>query len=142
MPADTKRVLYWDTSAVLSSLFTDRHSATARDWIEKTGLHLISTLAYAETCAVIGRLKTEGHVTDTLIRAAFDMLNQGPWRFTTAWPEWKTVQSLSIKWPLRGAELWHLATAVSLRNRLPELSILTFDRRLQSAVNGEGLVAS
>lgn len=141
MPADEKNVLYCDASAILSSLFTDPHSALAKVWIEKTGLHLISTLAYTETCAVIGRLKTEGHVTDTIIQAAFDMLNQGPWRFTTAWPEWKTVRSLSTKWPLRGADLWHLATAISLRSRLPELSILTFDRKLQSAVDGEGLAA-
>jgi len=141
MPPEAESVFYWDTSAILSSLFTDRHSAKAKDWIEKAGFHLISSLAYTETCAVIGRLKGEGHVTDTLIRAAFDMLNQGPWRFTTAWPDWKTVQSLSMKWPLRGADLWHLATAVSLRSRLPELLILTFDRKLQAAVNGEGLAA-
>jgi hypothetical protein len=69
MLAEAKSVIYWDTSAILSSLFTDKHSAKAKDWVSKSSLHLISTLAY------------------------------------------------------------------------PELSLLTFDLRLQAAVNGEGFVA-
>jgi len=27
------------------------------------------------------------------------------------WPEWEIVRALSAKWPLRGADLWHLAAA-------------------------------
>jgi predicted nucleic acid-binding protein len=140
MSSDAEKVIYWDASAILSTLFTDKHSAEAKVWAGKACVHLVSTLAYTETCAVIGRLNREAHVTETLIQAAFDMLNQGPWRLMTAWPEWETVQSLSMKWPLRGADLWHLATAISLKNQLPELFLLTFDLRLETAVKGEGLV--
>jgi hypothetical protein len=41
--------------------------------------------------------------------------------------------------PLRGAGLWHLATAETLPSDLPELTLLTFDARLAAAAEGEGL---
>jgi predicted nucleic acid-binding protein len=140
MPNDAGKVIYWDASAILSTLFTDKHSAEAVNWVRKECIHLVSTLAYTETCAVIGRLNREAHMADILITTAFKMLDEGPWRFTKAWPEWETIQSLSNKWSLRGADLWHLATAVSLKGQLPELFLLTFDLRLQEAANGEGLL--
>ena len=138
---DADKVIYWDASALLSTLFTDKHSAKAKNWVRKKCIHLISTLAYTETCAVIGRLNREARMEDILIKTAFKMLDEGPWSFTKAWPERETVQSLSKKWPLRGADLWHLATAISLKEQLPELFLLTFDLRLQEAANGEGCLS-
>ena len=132
-------VIYWDTSAILSVLFVDRHSDTARKWVRKDGFHLISTLAYAETCAVIARMKREKHLTEPLVKAAFETLEQGPWRHLNAWPERKTTQTLSMKWSLRGADLWHLATAKDLQTQLAELYLLTFDTTLRKAAKGEGL---
>jgi hypothetical protein len=54
-------------------------------------------------------------------------------------PDWDKIKSLSQKWPLRGANLWHLAAAKTLQKRLPELRLLTFDNRLSVAAMGEGL---
>jgi predicted nucleic acid-binding protein len=139
MHNDNPLFVYWDASAILSVLFTDRHSDSARIWAHKDDFHIVSTLAYAETCSVISRLQRGGHLTDILIQAAFEVLEQGPWRHLTAWPEWGTVKSLSSKWPLRGADLWHLATAKDLQSQIPDLFLLTFDARLQEAVKGEGL---
>jgi len=45
---DTQSVVYWDASAILSALFKDLRSEEAIEWIRKKGVHLISTLAYAE----------------------------------------------------------------------------------------------
>lgn len=45
-------VLYWDSSAVLSALFRDRHSAEAIAWSRRQGVHLLTTLAWAEAHAV------------------------------------------------------------------------------------------
>jgi len=106
---------------------------------QKEGFHLVSTLAYAETCAVIARLQRERVLAEVLIQAAFDDLRDGPWRHLTFLPDWEMVRSLSIKWPLRGADLWHLATAKGLQNQLPELYLLTFDTRLKEAAEGEEL---
>ncbi len=133
-------VIYWDSSAILSALFSDNHSKTAKKWAGETGLHFISTLAYAEVSAVIARMKRERVLVQTLVDAAFEAIEQGPWRRIYTWPEWGAVQTLSAKWPLRGADLWHLAAATTLRKELPELTFLTFDQQLKKAAAGESLL--
>ncbi|MEE8479770.1 MAG: type II toxin-antitoxin system VapC family toxin [Desulfobacterales bacterium] len=130
-------VIYWDASAVLSTLFKDRHSERAITWAEAEGVHFISTLAYSEVCAVIARMKKERILSSHLVSVSFEMLEQGPWRRLTANPEWGITKNLSKKWSLRGADLWHLATAKSLQKEIPELIFVTFDARLQQAAQGE-----
>ncbi|MBV8724132.1 MAG: type II toxin-antitoxin system VapC family toxin [Candidatus Eremiobacteraeota bacterium] len=130
-------VIYWDTSAVLSVLFEDEHSAVALRRIRRTDVHLLSTLAWAETHAVLARLKRERR--SSLFPAAQDVLTTGPWRRLNTVPDFDLVESLSLAWPLRGADLWHLAAAKTLQSELPELTLLSFDRRLADAAKGEGL---
>jgi len=67
MKNDTQSVVYWDASAILSALFKDSRSEEAIEWSRKKGVHLISTLAYAEVCAVITRLERERILADVLI---------------------------------------------------------------------------
>lgn len=138
----TKRsqpVVYWDTSAILSVLFKDAHSEKARNLADQDGVHLISSLGYAEACAVLARIGREGLLTDILVKAAFEVLETGPWRRIHLAPAWEDLRDLSRKWPLRGADLWHLAAAKRIQQELPELSLFTFDERLKAAANGEGL---
>ena len=130
-------VVYWDSSAILSALFTDAHSETAKQWADETGHHFVSTLANAEVCAVIARMEREHLLAETFVHAAFEVLDNGPWRRIYIRPDWKTVRSLSARWPLRGADLWHLATAKSIYSEFPELTLLTFDKRLKKAAKGE-----
>ena len=131
--------IYWDASAVLSVLFKDSFTDDAQMWAQKKGVHFMSTLTYAETCAVIARMQRERILADILIKASFEALEEGPWRRLTIWPEWVIVRSLSAKSLLRGADLWHLSAAKSLQKELPELLLLTFDNRLQKAAQGEDL---
>jgi predicted nucleic acid-binding protein len=143
MSMDDLHVVYWDASAILSALFTDMHSDEAQKWARrKESMHLISSLSYAETCAVIARMQRERLVADILIKAALESLEGGPWRRLNAWPEWKIMKPLAVKWPLRGADLWHLATAKSLQKQLPELVLLSFDTRLIDAASGEGMLTN
>jgi hypothetical protein len=46
-------VIYWDTSAIVSALFRDRHSDTASAAARAPGTHLMSSLGWAEVHAVI-----------------------------------------------------------------------------------------
>jgi len=133
--------VYWDSSSILSVLFKDTHSKEALTWFRKNGVHLISTLGYSEVCAVISRIKREKLLADILIDVAFKALKTGPWRYLNIWPEWEKLRALSHKWSLRGTHLWHLATAITLQNQIPELTLLTFDSRLGIAAKGEGLLA-
>jgi len=106
---------------------------------DQKGVHLISSLGYSESCAVLARIKREGALSDILVKAAFEVLEAGPWRRLNISPVWEDCHRLSAKWPLRGADLWHLAAAKRIQKELPELSLLTFDERLKKAAEGEGL---
>ncbi len=132
-------VLYWDASAIISSLFKDVHSEQAWAISRRDGVHLLSSLSLAETHAVINRLAQERLLADVLIKAALEALAAGPWRYINLSPGPGEISRLGARWPLRGADLWHLALAVSLKQHLPELSLFTFDARLQAAAQGEQL---
>jgi predicted nucleic acid-binding protein len=133
-------VIYWDASAVLPVLFSDLHSEQAREPLRGESVHLISSLSWAEVCAVISRIKRERHLADLLADAAYGVLESGPWRRAYVVPDYGDLRELADTWRLRGADLWHLATARALRRELPGLVLLTFDERLREAAQGEGLV--
>ena len=139
---DESVVAYWDASAVLSILFKDNHSDAALKWAQIDCVHFISTLAYAEVCAVIARMKREKILSAPLVKVSFDSLDQGPWRRLSILPDWEVTKELSDKWKLRGGELWHLAAAKTLQSELPELILITFDKRLFEASTGENIVPS
>jgi predicted nucleic acid-binding protein len=139
MALDDILMVYWDASALLSALFQDAHSHEARKYADAEGLHLISSLGFAETLAVIARLSRDGHLNNAQIKSSLRMLDAGKWRKANIWPRWEQLKSLSNKWPLRGADLWHLATAKALQATIPELILLSFDVRLDAAARGEGL---
>ena len=132
-------VIYWDASAILSTLIKDTHSEEAHQWAHKQGTHLLSSLAYAEVFAVLSRMKRERIMADLLVEAAIETLESGPWRRLNYGPRWDLMASLSKKWPLRGADLWHLSAAEGLCEQLPEVKVLTFDTRLRAAAHGEGI---
>jgi hypothetical protein len=89
--------------------------------------------------AVIARIEREHALSRILVAAARDALEDGMWRRVNAAPEWRLIRDLSLRWQLRGADLWHLATVKSLQNELPGLKLLSFDARLVAAARGEGI---
>jgi predicted nucleic acid-binding protein len=135
--SETSMVIYWDSSAVLSALFKDPNSRRAKLMAEGDGLHLLTTLAFAEVNAVMARMKREHILTKTLFQSAHEILDRGPWRRISIAPEWLITRRLAAKHPLRGADLWHLAAAISLKSEFRELSLLTFDQRLKTAAELE-----
>jgi len=137
--AKSVQVVYWDSSALLSALFSDSNSRTAQKWSGANGVHFVSTLTFAEVSAVIHRMQRERLISETLYRAAFEVLDHGPWRRISTWPEWEMIRSLSAKFPLRGADLWQLATAKSMQAEFPELYLLSFDKGLIMAAESENL---
>ena len=141
MKAEEKpAVLYWDASAVLSTLLKDDHSGKAHRWAIRPGYHFLSTLAHAEVLAVLRRMSRERLLVEVLVKAAEESLETGPWRSWQGVPRREDLRQLSSRYPLRGADLWHLAAAKSLQEELPELRLLTFDQRLMEAAQGEGMI--
>jgi hypothetical protein len=92
-------VIYWDTSAIVSALFRDRHSDTASAAARAPGTHLMSSLGWAEVHAVIA------------VAAARETVERGPWVRLSIDPDRQQVAALARAWPFRGANLWHLAAA-------------------------------
>jgi predicted nucleic acid-binding protein len=136
---DAPEVIYWDSSAVISALFKDGSSKKAKTVAERDALHLLTTLAYAEVNAVISRMKREHILTETFLQSAHGVLDRGPWRRISISPEWPMLRRLAAKHTLRGADLWHLVSAMTLKREFPELSLLTFDQRLKTAAEIENL---
>jgi len=133
------KVAYWDASAILSALVEDEHTVQAQGWLNKRGAHVVSTLSYSEVLAVLERLRRSGLVSDTLVDRSLKGFEQGLWQRLDFQPGWGDIRALASKWSLRGADLWHLSTAVSLRREIGEMVLLTFDKRLGLAAQGEGL---
>jgi predicted nucleic acid-binding protein len=131
--------IYWDALAVLSALIRDVHSEKAQEWVNREGIHLLSSLAYAEVIAVISRIQRERVMADLLVEAALKTLKDGPWRPLNIGPMPGSMLELSRRWRLRGADLWHLACARTVREHLPEVKVLTFDTKLKAASQGEGM---
>lgn len=131
--------LYWDASAILSVVVADRYSKAARRRIAAAELHLVSSLAFAEACAVLTRLARERHLTQRERRLAIRSLQARPWSALHLEPDRQLATDLALRHPLRGADLWHLAAAATLAAELPELVLLTFDTRLGAAARREGL---
>lgn len=140
---ETKPVaVYWDPTSILSALFQDSNSETAINMSKREGVHLLSALCYAEVSAVLSRIKRRRALNEVLIEVASEALKNGPWRRLNIWPEWSILLALSTKRPLKAVNLWHLASAKTLKKQIPELTLLTFDEELKAAAEEEGLSAS
>ena len=133
------QVIYWDASAILSALVEDAHTDQAQEWLKKRGAHVVSTLSYAEVLAVFERLRRSGVVSEKLVARSLEGLDRGPWQRLDLQPDWGDIRSLASQWSLRGADLWHLSTAMGLRREIGEMTLLTFDKRLRLAAQGAGL---
>ncbi len=136
----TSPVIYWDTSAVLATLFREEHSDRAMPVALSDRVHLLSSLTWAETHAVIARLERERLVATALAASAREAFVDARWRRVNVGPDWKLTDALARTWALRGADLWHLATAKTLQADRPDLAFFSFDARLAAAAAGEGLL--
>lgn len=126
---------------MLSLLFHDEHSKVAISHGRSDGAHLLSSLAWAETHAVISRIEREGVAAKPIVEAARETLASGPWRHLNAVPDKNLTSSLAQRCPLRGADLWHLALAKTMLAELPALTFLSFDARLSAAAQSAGLTS-
>ena len=138
---DDRAPLYWDSSAILSLAFDDVHSTLAKRHFRRAHRHLLSSLARAECASVIARVVRSGEMAVALGDRAIDSIARTPWLALTDGPSPATLRVLARRYPLRGADLWHLALTVDLGESLPGLRLLTFDSVLGAAARAEGLAA-
>ncbi|MBI4367749.1 MAG: type II toxin-antitoxin system VapC family toxin [Deltaproteobacteria bacterium] len=138
MPTKQPADIYWDASAVLSLLIADVHTPRARAALSPRHAHYLSTLAIAEVVAVLAR---EGSAEARLRRQMFWRdVTEGFWYQYHIAPPVSCLAELSDRHRLRGADLWHLASALTLRDELPGLRLLTFDLQLARAAAREDIL--
>lgn len=137
---DEPACYYWDASVLLSFLVGETHTSTARAFAEYPGLHVISSLAYAETAAVLGRMAAQGMVEHEAVVALLDSLEEGTWRHTPSTPSRLVLRDLGAFSGLRGADLWHAGLVLTLSREYGEFALLSFDRRLCDAAQAAGVV--
>lgn len=124
------KVAYVDSSCFLAITFCEPGYRELLGRLSHLDLLFSSVLLEAEVRAALAR---EGVV-------------DGSWRNLFSWVTW--VQSnrrltsemnriLDISAP-RGADLWHLASALFVRSRVPDLGFVTLDRNQRSTAQSLG----
>jgi len=136
-------ILYLDTSALVKRYFREPYSDEVLSrWKSATQI-VTSSVAYAETMASMYRKKREADLADTLIRNMADSIRR----------EWESfirveangelngyIDRVVERYPLRGFDAIHLASAIVVHERLPEDFVFAcFDKRLACAARSEGL---
>ncbi len=123
-------IAYVDSSALTAIVFDEPHASTLASRINGFDRLISSNLLEAELRATFVREKLEFEESTVL---GIDWIL--PDRTLT--PEFKTVLRAGY---LRGADLWHVATALYVSSGLPELSFATLDARQAVVADALGFV--
>lgn len=125
--------LYVDTSAVLHAVLEMGTTPDVERRIAEAPALLTSRLSLVETARALLRLRREGRVAETAIADAARELGE-LWGRCEVWELSKTICDLAAQvaplYPLRTLDALHLATFLEARLHLPDLEMLTTDRRL------------
>lgn len=134
-----QHVFYWDTSAIVSLFVQDDHSKKIGGFFGFKGINLLSSLTIAETFAVLTRANNP-ELAKIKAELISDISHGREWGLTHIIPANQSLLELSDLYRLRGADLWHLAVAVALKQDFQQITILTFDKELAEAANGEKIM--
>ncbi len=134
-------VLYLDTSALVKRYFREAHTDDVISMWKSAKQIVTSSVAYAETMSSIYRKKREADLEDTLIRKVVKSFHRdwlGFVRVEVNDDLNEYVPRLVERYPLRGFDAIHLASAMVIRETLPHNFIFAcFDKRLLSAARAE-----
>lgn len=120
---------------MLSLLVEDEHSRVARACAAREGVHLTSSLAFAETASVLTRT-ARSPAAGIDARGRIDAA-RGFWRFTPLAPGPADIEAAATA-GLRGADTWHLGFHIAAEREMPGLKSVTFDRALAAALRVRG----
>ena len=136
-------ILYLDTSALIKKYFKEVGSdEIIANWEKATGI-VTSSVAYAEALASIHRKKRETAFDDDKLVKILGSFRRD-WNsfirvdLTDDLIQW--IDKLISRYPLRGFNAIHLASALIVHERLPEEYLFAcFDKKLLQAAQMAGL---
>jgi uncharacterized protein len=136
-------ILYLDTSALVKLYFQEPFSDDILVKWRSAEQIVTSSVAYAETLASIHRKNREGNFEGSLVEGLVTSFQR----------DWESLIRVEVtdelnlhihravaRYPLRGFDLIHLASALVIRERLREDFVFAcFDEKLARAARSEGL---
>jgi predicted nucleic acid-binding protein len=136
-------MLYVDTSALVKLYVEEPMSQELSAAVDEVEAVATSLLAYAEAMAAFARARREARLSPQGYRRVVDA-------FEEDWPRYITVEvtdrlvktagHLAASRALRGYDALHLASALSVRERVPSsMMFVAFDRALNLAAKREAL---
>lgn len=136
-------ILYLDTSALMKRYFQEPYSGDVADLWKRASEIVISSVGYAETLAAFFRKKREAALDDARVAQILEAF-KADWnsfiRVAVCDDLNGIVDNLASRYPLRGFDAIHLASALTVKKRLNQAFLFCcFDDRLSDAARKEGL---
>ncbi|NGZ96478.1 MAG: VapC toxin family PIN domain ribonuclease [Nitrospira sp. WS110] len=136
-------MLYLDTSALVKLYVDEPLSQELSAAVDEAEAVATSLLAYAEAMAAFARVRREARLSPQGYRHVVDAFEEDWSRYITVEVTdrlVKTAGNLAASRALRGYDALHLASALSLRERVPSsVMFVAFDRALTIAAKREAL---
>lgn len=133
---------YIDTSAFVKRYFLESGSDIIDRLFKKSELTMTASLTYAETYAAFNRVYREGGITGSKLKNIIELFEED-WKGLSliefSAEARKKIPDLSKKFPLRGADLLHLASALTIFERGIDFQFVASDGKLLNAAEGSGL---
>lgn len=136
-------MMHLDTSALIKRFVAEKGSALVQAVVIRNGPIAAAKIAYVEVYAGLSRKHREGHLSDRMYALSCR-------QFESDWHAYVRVEmgdeillmarDLIQRYPLRGFDAIHLASALSLRSALAEeITFAAADDRLLRAARAEHL---
>ena len=137
-------ILYLDASGLVKKYVKEADSKEVVDLCESGELLAMSVVGYAEVMAALARRLREGGMPQDTYLATVAKFKDDWRRYVDAWGVTDRVndivERLVVRYPLRGFDAIHLATAIAGReDSLEEILFVCADLRLAAAAQQEGL---
>ncbi|HEV3077647.1 MAG TPA: PIN domain-containing protein [Thermoanaerobaculia bacterium] len=135
--------LYADSSAILSWIFGELEGLAVREVLAAADSVLASDLTLVECDRTILRAQTAGTVTEVQAAERRDLLiaTAAHWHLLRLDAEvLERARRPFPAEPIRTLDALHLASALAARALLPDLVLLSLDKRMRAAGQGLGFV--
>jgi predicted nucleic acid-binding protein len=128
------KVVYLETSALLTWLFGEKHAAAVRQRLDASDVVVTSALTLAEVERAMVGEETRGLIKEGDGRRLRGLLEQaaGGWMIMEVSQEIlrRAARPFPVE-PIRTLDAIHLATALAFTTGLPDLAVLTCDHRVE-----------
>ena len=139
-------ILYLDTSSLVKLYVIEKGSEQVQSLLEQAKVVATSQVAYAEACAAFARKQRQRDFSSGQYQMIITSLQQnwgGYFALDVSWPVSRLAGELAERYSLRGFDAIHLASAVTLKERLGSpVTFSSADNRLEDAAVLESLNVS